>query len=601
MRRLARPGAFAVAAALVLSGAFVRAGAAEAEPFRAGFAVRSILPDPSSYPDLWHVSRRQPTGVLPGDGLWARAAFLDDGTTRVGIVSLDLLGFFYDDILLVRDRVRRELGDDVQVIVASTHTHSSIDTLGIYGPNAVSTGVNAAYQQMVRETAAQAVIDAAAAAVPATAAFASRPAPAGLNEFDENRHDGSFDDDVHVMSFRGASGPVGTIVNWASHPELIDPKSRTDPGIPDAIRGSVISSDYVHTLRTTVEEGGGGPVVFLNGPVGAVTGLAMPVRDPATGETLPRRSVRKAQVVGRAVGETALAALAGPGAVRVERPSLTARSEVFDLRVDNPFILALKAARTVDRRTYLAGLEVPLGRDVRTEMVRVTLGPAELMTVPGELFPDLYTGVYLPREERANPDVPRERPIRDQMTGSPRFLVGLGMDELGYFRSATDYVPPSTVSPIYGEGIDRNGRSHYQETLSLGRDTARSISQVASRLLGQEPEADYLPYPGGFLDAAGRPLYGSASGDVRGIWADTTDSGRYEQRGDTEVFSPLPVTVPAGFGYLDARLRDMGTSFSTAVRGAWIDGDGDGSFDPLRDPHLMFSSYHVGPGELEGP
>jgi hypothetical protein len=180
-----------------------------------------------------------------------------------------------------------------------------------------------------------------------------------------------------------------------------------------------------------------------------------------------------------------------------------------------------------------------------------------------------------------------------------RFVIGLAMDELGYFVSATAYMAPSLVNPLYGEGIDRNGREHYHETLSLGRDTARSISQWSSRILGHDPELDYQPYPGGFLDASGRPLYAGPSGDIRGIWLDTSDSGRYERGADAQAFTPLPSAVPARYGFLDANLADMGAEPSSAARGVWIDGDGDGSFDPVRDPHLSFDSYVVGPGEIE--
>ncbi len=597
MRTLRTVGVVVGLGALLLGLGPAPASTAADDQLEAGFAVRSILPDPEIYDEVWHTGRRRPTGVL--DGNWARAVVLEQGDRRLGIVALDLLGLFYDDVVEIREAVRAELGAGTQVIVASTHSHATVDTLGIYGPDEVTSGLHEEYQEFVRTQAAEAVIAAADAVEPVRARFASRQAPDGLNEYDINRYPGSFDDGVNAISFERTDGSaVGTLVNWASHPELVDPRSSSDPDIPEGIRGAILSSDYVHTLRETVEGGGGGTAVFVNGPVGAVTGLAMQPTDPATGEVFTeRRSVAKAYHVGRTVGATALEAL-GDGFV-VDNPQLEVDSVVFDLRIDNPFLLALKATGVVGRATYEAGVEVPLGRHVRTEMVRVGLGPAEFLTVPGELHPDVYTGGYLPRSERANPDVPRERAIRPQMSGEIRFLIGLGQDELGYFVSATDFVGPSTVFPVYGRGVDRNGRSHYQETLSLGRDTARTIGQFASLLLGQEPEADYVAYPGGFLDADGVPSYrGDHSGDVRGIWIDTSGSGRYEFGGDAQVVTPLPAGVPAAYGFLDARGRDMGASPSTAARGVWADGDGDGAFDPLRDPHLFFDSYHVGKGEI---
>lgn len=574
---------------------------ASAVGFRAGFAVRSIAPDPSIYGQVWHTSRRRPTGVLPGDGLWARASYIQSGDAELVIVSLDLLGLFYDDIVLIRDQIRAAIGAGVHVLVASTHTHSGIDTLGVYGPDETTTGVSPVYQTFVRAQAAAAGIAAAAAAQDVTEVrFGSLPAPATLNEYDRSRHPGTFDNNVNVIQLRGASGAIGTIVNWASHPELINPKSTTDPLIPAAMRGAVISSDFVHTLRTTIEDAGGGTAMYLNGPNGATTALAVPIVDPDTNTVFPSKSVKKAYYVGSRIGQTALDALAAGNAQTLSAAPLTVRSQAFFLKAENTFILALKAAGVIPRATYTAGVENPAGRDVKTEMMHVRFGPLEFLTMPGEQQPDLYTGVYQPMAERANPDVPPERAIEPQLTGDFRFVVGLGMDELGYFVSATDYVLPS-ISPLYSNGVDRNDVDHYQETLSLGRDTARALSQQASRILGLTPEDDYFAYPGGFLSSDGTPLYGSAGADVRGIWADTSDSGRYEQREDAELFVAIPSGVPAAFGFLDSQLRDIGTDPSDAARGVWIDGNGSGMFEPAADAHLFFDTWMLGEGPLEPP
>ncbi|HVL32507.1 MAG TPA: hypothetical protein VM600_02885, partial [Actinomycetota bacterium] len=499
-----------------------------------------------------------------------------------------------DDVVLIRDEIRAHSSEGVNVIVASTHTHSSIDTLGIYGPDETQTGLNDEYQAFVRAQAVEAAVAAISAAQPAIVRAGRLEAPDGYNEFDRNRHAGSFDDGVTSIRFDGPDGALGTIVNWASHPELIDPDATNDPAIA---RGDVvISSDYVHTLRTTVEAGGGGTTVFVNGPIGAVTALAMPIVDPDTSEVFPRRSVAKARHVGAVIGRTALDAVAAPGARTIEHAPLVVRNRVFDLRVNNPFILAIRAAGTLQRQLYVAGVPAPFGNDVRTEMTLVRLGPIEFLTTPGEMAPDLYTGVYLPEDEQANPDVPDEQPIRGQMTGDLRFIIGLGQDELGYFVAANDYTWPSFY-PVYGQGVDRNGVRHYQETLSIGRDTARRLSQIASMLLETRPEPDYLPYPGGFLASGDRPLYGTADADVRGIWIDSSDSGRYERGEDAALFTPLPSGTPAAFGYLDSQSRDIGSVPTRSARGVWIDGDGNGSFSAQKDPHAFFDTYAFGEGQ----
>lgn len=575
---------------MLLSVAPVRGSDAGLE---AGFAVRSIVPPPYLMGQVYSVAGgKHPTTVL--DPIEARAVSLRSGTSFLAMVSLDLLGLFYDDITLIRDGVRAQLGNHVQVIVSSTHSHSSIDTLGIYGPNVATTGLNDEYQAFLRAQAVDAAVAAARAAEPATIRVGRLDAPAGYNEFDRNRHTGSFDDGVTAIRFDGASGALGTIVNWASHPELIEPDANNDP---DIARGSVvISSDYVHTLRTTVEAGGGGTTVFVNGPNGAVTALALPIVDPATDEPFPERSVAKARHVGTMIGRTALAALDAADAERVTDAALRVTARPFTLEVDNQFILALRAAGVLRRKVYVAGIEAPFGREVQTEMVRVQLGPIDFMTVPGELQPDLYTGGYLPEAEQANPDVPDEKPIASQMNGRFHFLVGLGQDELGYFVAANDYTWPSFY-PVYSNGEDRNGVEHYQETLSLGRDTARRISQIASMLLGSPPEPNYEPYNGGFLDADGRALYGETDEDARGIWIDTSGSGRFERGEDSEAFTPLPAGAPAAFGYVDSQGADIGATPNERARGVWIDGDGNARYNADADPHLLFDSYALGENE----
>jgi hypothetical protein len=559
------------------------------EGLQAGFAVRSIVPPAHLMSEVYSVvGGKHPTKVL--DPIEARAVAISQGGQTLVVISVDLLGLFYDDVSLIREAIQAE-ESGAQVIVASSHTHSSIDTLGIYGESYAQTGVNDTYQAFVRSQAVDAAIMALEARQPAELKVARREAPVGYNEYDRNRHPGSFDDGVTALRFTSGGQVLGTLVNWASHPELIDPDRGSDPDIGSG--EVVISSDYVHSLRETVEQDGG-TAVFVNGPIGAVTALAMPIIDPSTSQPFPRRSVAKARHVGEVIGQTALDALTQDG-VTVPDPELSIDSREFELRVDNQFILALRAAGTLQRQMYLAGLPAPFGNQVRTQMVRVELGPVEFLTTPGELQPDLYTGGYLPESEKANPDVPEERPVRAQMTGTYRFMIGLGQDELGYFVSATDYTFPS-LWPVYSNGEDRNGVDHYQETLSLGRDTARTLSQITSQLLGLEPEPDYFAYPGGFLAADGSPWYGLPDGEVAGIWVDTSDSGRFERGEDAVAFAKAP-SGGEGYGFLDSQSRDIGQSLSPAARGVWVDGDGDGSFDARKDPHLFFDTYALGEGE----
>src|SRR5690606_8088771 len=82
------------------------------------------------------------------DPLWARALVIEvtpdaaDATTRrplrIGLVALDLIGLFHTSVLRIREAIATK-GDGGRplvdyLLVASTHTHSGPDTLGLWGP-----------------------------------------------------------------------------------------------------------------------------------------------------------------------------------------------------------------------------------------------------------------------------------------------------------------------------------------------------------------------------------------------------------------------------------------------------------------------------------
>src|SRR5262249_4597442 len=82
------------------------------------------------------------------DDLWAIACVMDDGYSRLGIVGLDAIGFFQDDVVRVRRRLAPELKLDY-AIVCSTHNHSTPDLMGLWGPDFLHTGVDQRYRDQV--------------------------------------------------------------------------------------------------------------------------------------------------------------------------------------------------------------------------------------------------------------------------------------------------------------------------------------------------------------------------------------------------------------------------------------------------------------------
>src|SRR5438874_462304 len=75
------------------------------------------------------------------DPLMARAVVLRTGDRKLAIVSIDVVGFFYANVL----HVRKELKDFAYVLVSSTHNHEGPDTLGLWGSNPFTSGIDTLY------------------------------------------------------------------------------------------------------------------------------------------------------------------------------------------------------------------------------------------------------------------------------------------------------------------------------------------------------------------------------------------------------------------------------------------------------------------------
>lgn len=106
------------------------------------------------------------------DRLWARGVVIDGDGGRVAIVALDLIGYFRNEVETIRALISHASAIDYAV-VASTHQHQGPDTLGLWGPNALTTGIDSTYLDHVNATAARCIGEAAANLQKARVRFAT--------------------------------------------------------------------------------------------------------------------------------------------------------------------------------------------------------------------------------------------------------------------------------------------------------------------------------------------------------------------------------------------------------------------------------------------
>ncbi|MEQ1508554.1 MAG: hypothetical protein ABMB14_40355, partial [Myxococcota bacterium] len=246
--------------------------------------------------------------------------------------------------------------------------------------------------------------------------------------------------------------------------------------------------------------GVGGVAVFLNGTVGGMmTSLHAAVEAP-TGAIPPERSFDKADTLGQLLGGMALDAIAG--APRVTAPAITARrAELFVPVVNNGF-QAMFLMGTLDHRTvyhFDPALPVDAGNrpDVATEVGLVEIGPLRLLCLPGEPFPELaiggYDGAFTPPNQSlvdpANPNPPdlAAAPpgpyLLDRLGGGDAWVIGLANDQIGYVMPPYTFEVGSVPYLLEADG------DHYEETNSLGPDTAPLLLDAVDRLLDWSPPA----------------------------------------------------------------------------------------------------------------
>jgi hypothetical protein len=415
------------------------------------------------------------------DDIWARTVIWDNGDLCIALVSIDAIGLFHDDVIEVRKMVaEKKLGID-HVIIAATHSHEVPDLMGLWGPKIYKSGVNDDYLEFVKQQMVLSI---------ATAFENRKPALIKLSRIDSSASDlvrdsrppQIMDDALHLMQFCDVQSklPFGILINWGNHPETLGSKNL------------LITSDFCHYWLKGIEEGIiyendvkrygiAGTAIFVNGAIGGLmTSLGCNIYDPWLDISFKEASMEKARAQGYRLADLVLDQIESGEWEIIKNPIMQLRVKTFLFKLENTNF-KIGGALGIFHRGFIKF------NYLRSEVNLLTIGPAWILTIPGEINPEIVNGGI---EVPDGADFPGEAievpPLRQLMQGEYNFVIGLANDEVGYIMPKThwDVEKPYTYGasrPFYGEinSLDPEaGPKLYQEAKSLIEEVKSSYGKT---------------------------------------------------------------------------------------------------------------------------
>jgi len=386
---------------------------------KAGAAERVITPVKPAY--LAGYDQNRVSSAIHDD-LYAHCLYLTDGSQEVTIISLDLLGLFINDVHAIRKLLEKRGFKPDTVFIASTHTHTAPDTLGLWGPNETVSGRDPSYIKRLYEVTTECAVAARDAAQPAEVGLAA----GRIENVCHNLRDPDIQDNTAtVMQFREPGGQVvATVVNYGCHPEVM-------------LVTTAVSADFVSVLYKRLKEKTGGMAMFLNGALG---GMVTPIVNADNWQEAERVGNLFTDQIEKIMGGLAWSR---PDSIHYDTKTVLLSPQ------NEEFVLGM-FSRLITRRLVKG--------KVATEIMHMQIGTAEFLSMPGEPLPKV--GIAL----------------KALMRGEYKFLVSIGDDEIGYILPKEDFNP------------DR-----YEESASLGPDTAPALYEAAKELIREDSNSASTP------------------------------------------------------------------------------------------------------------
>lgn len=415
------------------------------------------------------------------------------------LLSANLYMFFRQDLTEYYDRVKSITNGrygELKFLAHGTHNHHGMDTAGLDSKYPV----NRRWYKEMLETLVEITLKSLENRRPGSLFYAKSPWAFGVGDV---RDPVLLDPELRVLQAKENSGKViATIIQWAMHPEVtLGFKPKVDPSDCERLRqpncsaqGKYFSGDFIDPLENTIKRAFGGEVLYFSGFIGNQVGpngqrvWEVSQQFPIIGDgsiipngapILRERNFRKAFLIGRELGYAVERAL--KNSKLIQSRIFNYKSQDFFLRITNVkfrigTVVSERMMGYSKREAYICSdpqnptnttclsdqfrsnsnneLKVPMreGEFIKSLAIYVDFGPFKILTAPGEVPPESYTGLPLdfntnitkyyrnPQNHATGSQYQLTGNIREIMNCSHHscMVIGLGNDQLGYFVPLND-------------------------------------------------------------------------------------------------------------------------------------------------------------------
>lgn len=404
------------------------------QEIQVGAALRIITPNPL-LPVSGGIGVPKPTKEKKGD-LFARAMVFQQGNTRFAIVNVDNLG--WTSILGNKSRALIKGIAPENVLIGATHTHSAPDAYGFPDMSGKSYA-DLTYLDWCVQQIADAVNEATSKLQPASLKVAMDEAKGKIayNYYAPALYDPRCGI-IQAIATSGAQAgkPIATLVNYAVHPEVLG----SDRGI--------LSPDMIGPLYQRIESTIGGVALFMNGAQGGMVTADTRLEYSKEGQGQKEANTWEECIrIGELLADEAMRIVAK--APVLDKPLLYCTSREIEFPIESEimrYILSHSPLKYEGKRENY----------ISTRLNLLNIGPAQILTVPGEALPNV--GYYVKRN----------------MATKMPFLFGLTNDAFGYMLAKVDF--------------NSFKRYEYVSRTSLGEMTAEIYMDQAIKLVKDSPK-----------------------------------------------------------------------------------------------------------------